>query len=71
MTCDANPTEEPSTRVLTSVTTDTLVKAGYQCSCIPYALDGYPICFSWPVLPSSIAAEHVEYERTDGLWFDL
>jgi len=41
----------------------------YDCAAIPNAHDGFPICFSWPVLPCSIQREHILYERSDGSAF--
>ena len=38
----------------------------YDCQGVPNGWDGYPICFSWPILPCSIKHEHIQYTRSDG-----
>lgn len=41
----------------------------YNCEVAPNQHDGFPICFSWPVLPSSINREYLLYKRSDGVEF--
>lgn len=51
---------------LTSAQSAFAIQTVYDCKKAPDAMDGYPICFSWPVLPCSIRREHIKYKRTDG-----
>lgn len=41
----------------------------YNCQTAPDQHDGFPICFSWPVLPSSIDRNFFLYKRSDGVEF--
>ena len=41
----------------------------WDCDRTPVAFDGFPVCFSWPVLPCSIQREHLLYRRSDGKEF--
>ena len=40
--------------------------AVWDCDRTPDAFDGFPVCFSWPVLPCSVQREHLLYRRSDG-----
>lgn len=42
----------------------------YTCENPIDAMDGFPICFSWPVLPSSINNTYLLYKRSDGEQFN-
>jgi len=42
----------------------------YNCKVAPEQHDGFPICFSWPVLPSSIDRTYLLYKRSDGVEFN-
>ena len=41
----------------------------WDCDRTPDAFDGFPVCFSWPVLPCSVQREHLLYRRSDGREF--
>ena len=55
-------------RSLTSAADPANVYSLYDCadrSAVDH-LDAVPVCFSWPVVPSSIKREHFKFTRTDG-----
>merc|ERR1719232_1407786 len=41
----------------------------YDCACKAVLFDGFPICFSYPVLPSSINRDFFRYTRSDSKVF--
>lgn len=41
----------------------------YNCQNVPDQHDRFPICFSWPILPSSIDRNYILYKRSDGVEF--
>ncbi|KAL4854292.1 hypothetical protein ACK3TF_004982 [Chlorella vulgaris] len=54
----------PPGRVLTSATPTTMYTTGFNCTADNY--DGLPVCFSWPVLPSSISNTSFLITLSDG-----
>ena len=56
--------QAPPTRVLTSASSQQMWSGGYNCTADHY--DGLPVCFSWPVLPSSISKESLLVTLSDG-----
>lgn len=41
----------------------------YDCTCKANLFDGLPLCFSWPIVPSSIKRDFIQYTRSDGAVF--
>ncbi|KAI7836444.1 hypothetical protein COHA_009661 [Chlorella ohadii] len=62
LTCSNGAT--PPQRVITSAANANVWQAGYNCSANLYG--GLPVCFSWPILPSSITKESFLVHLTDG-----
>lgn len=47
-----------------------MVNITYDCDKDPDRFDGFPMCFSWPILPCSVQREHILYTRSDGATFN-
>lgn len=61
--------DPPPIGVMTSAVPATGLSTLYDCNDIPNHWDGFPVCFSWPILPSSISRDHIQYTRSDGAVF--
>ncbi|PRW51084.1 phospholipase carboxylesterase [Chlorella sorokiniana] len=62
LTCSNGAT--PPQRVITSANAPNVWTGGFNCTANLYG--GLPVCFSWPVLPSSITKESFLIHLTDG-----
>ncbi|EFN56227.1 hypothetical protein CHLNCDRAFT_145015 [Chlorella variabilis] len=56
--------QPPPTRVLTSASPTNMGTGGFNCTSDHY--DGLPICFSWPLLPSTISKEAFLIQLSNG-----